>query len=348
MLAAASGAALILAIPFILGHSSIELQRIITPVRVTVGERSLAEMRTTNRTSRRSAAVVIQEQVAGTPTSIDVPALGADQSAEFLYALPTDKRGVYPIGPATISRGDPLGLLRRPVGETGVETLWVHPRTIPTKALASGFAKDLEGPTFDTSPAGDIAFHTIREYQPGDDVRHVHWMSTARKGTLMVRHYVDNRRPQVTAVVDPTLATGHPWAFEIALEVAGSLGASAILRETQVSVRVGTSALVGHGVAAGIDDLLDSLSAASAAPGESLEDALASATAHEHATSVLVVITCGRDTDELLRLVEPFRRQVQVVVVNIHDDDQLIALPRVTVINARTLDEFGAAWDRLA
>ena len=46
--------------------------------------------------------------------------------------------------------------------------------------LPSGFAKDLEGPTSDASPAGDIAFHALRPYQLGDDRRHIHWMSTAR------------------------------------------------------------------------------------------------------------------------------------------------------------------------
>ena len=70
------------------------------------------------------------------------------------------------------------------------------------RPLPVGFAKDLEGPTSDASPAGDIAFHALRPYQLGDDHRHIHWMSTARTGTLMVRHYVDNRRPTLAVLLD--------------------------------------------------------------------------------------------------------------------------------------------------
>ena len=51
------------------------------------------------------------------------------------------------------------------------------------RPLPAGFAKDLEGPTTDASPAGDVAFHAMRPYRLGDDPRHIHWMSTARTGS---------------------------------------------------------------------------------------------------------------------------------------------------------------------
>jgi len=347
VVAAACGAAILLAIPFILGRSTLDLERIVNPTRVTVGDRALAEMRASNAGTRRSPGVIVEERIAGALTPIEIPELRSGQAAEFLYNLPTERRGVFDIGPATITRGDPLGLLRRSVGETGIEKLWVHPRTVPTKALASGFAKDLEGPTFDTSPAGDIAFHAIREYEPGDDVRHIHWMSTARKGALMVRHYVDNRRPYVTAVVDPTISGERAHQFELAIEIAASLGVSAISRETPASVRVGERLALGRAQPATATDLLDELSLASPSTNSSLEKSLADALAAEHGTSVLAIITAGRTVGDLLVLVEPFRRQAQVIVVNLHDGDYEIALPRVRVINARNLTEFGAAWERL-
>lgn len=348
VLAAACLVALVIAIPFILGHSSVTLERAINPNRVTVGDRALAEMRATNEGSRPSSSLIVEERIAGASTPIEVPSLRSGQAAEFLYNLPTERRGAFDIGPATVSRGDPLGLLRRSVSETSVERLWVHPRYVPTKPLPAGFAKDLEGPTFDTSPAGDIAFHAIREYQPGDDVRHVHWMSTARKGTLMVRHYVDNRRPQVAVVVDHQLSVRDPERFELGLEVAASVGVSALTREAPMSCWVGGSQLAGTGMSTAVDDFLDELSLIE--PNEDFDaaSAIARALQVDAATSVMVFVTSGYTSDELLLMTNQARRETRVLVVNLVVDGEQVSLPRTKVINVTGLRDFAAAWDVLA
>jgi len=348
VLAAACLVALVIAVPFILGHSSVTLERSINPNRVTVGDRALAEMRATNAGSRPSSSLIVEERIAGMSTPIEVPSLRSGQAAEFLYNLPTEQRGAFDIGPATVSRGDPLGLLRRSVSETRVERLWVHPRYLPTKALPAGFAKDLEGPTFDTSPAGDIAFHAIREYQRGDDVRHVHWMSTARKGTLMVRHYVDNRRPQVAVVVDHQLSVSDAERFELALEVAASIGVSALTREAPLSCWVGSTQLAGIAMSTQVDDFLDRLSLVEADEGADPTSALAASLQRDAATSVMVFVTSGYTSDELLTITAQARRETRVIVVNLVVDDRQVALPRTKVLNISGLQEFASAWDVLA
>ena len=345
VVAAACLIAILIAIPFVLGHSAVRLVRTITPNRVTVGDQSVAELRATNETSRPTPGILVEERLDDIVTPIEVPSLGPDQSSEFLYRLPTSRRGAFDIGPATVSKGDPLGLLRRAIGETPVERLWVHPRTVVTKPLPAGFAKDLEGPTFDTSPAGDVAFHTIREYAPGDDIRHVHWMSTARKNTLMVRHYVDNRRPELAVVVDTQLGRTEPDLFEQAIEVAASIGTSEIGRGMRVGVRAGGTTLVNTGAASG-DDLLDALTLLQATDVEPTVD-LGRIAREEPSTAVVVLVTGGRSSDELLAIVEAVRRTVRLVVVNMHEGESPIALPRAKVINATNVDEFAAVWNRL-
>ena len=127
-------------------------------------------------------------------------------------------------------KSDLVNLMRREIVQTGTQTLWVHPRVVALRPLPVGYAKDLEGPTSDASPAGDVAFHALREYELGDDHRHIHWMSTARTGTLMVRHYVDNRRPNVTVVVDTNVESYiDPAGFDTAIEIAASLGVSSLM-----------------------------------------------------------------------------------------------------------------------
>src|SRR5690606_17562221 len=114
----------------------------------------------------------LEDRFAGTSIGVHhrqlrVPRLPGGGSHRIEYPLPTRRRGRYEVGPALFARSDPLQLLRREVRHTGTDVLWVHPRYDAIAALPVGFAKDLEGPTTDTSPIGDVAFHSLREYEPG-------------------------------------------------------------------------------------------------------------------------------------------------------------------------------------
>ena len=118
--------------------------------------------------------------------------------------------------------------------------------------------RDLEGMTTnDLSPA-DIAFHTLREYVPGDDRRSIHWRSSARTGKLMVRQFVDTRRAHLGLILS-TRADDYASEdeFEAAVSVVGSLGVSALLQGQQVTSISGGTALPARGRM----QLLDGLSA---------------------------------------------------------------------------------------
>ena len=150
-----------------------------------------------------------------------------------------------------------------------------------------------KGPTADDSPAGDIAFHAVRPYQVGDDPRHVHWMSSARTGQVMVRHYVDTRRPHVTVVVD-----GDPgaWAgaeFETGVEVAASITVSLLHHAAagghggrrRVDRRAGRRRGRPRRRARPVDDLSRRM------PPRPLLVSVAEALHREPATSAIVVVT---------------------------------------------------------
>ena len=202
MLAIGGAVALAVCVPFVLGISDLDLQRTLEPAHVEVGGEAVAHLTITGRSWAPTPAQTVVEMIDGQPHLLRLPALSVANDHKSSYRLPTNRRGVFTIGPAYATRSDPFGLMQRDVGHSSTATLRVHPRVRPVASLAAGFVKDLEGPTFDTSPAGDIAFHTVREYSFGDDIRHVHWMSTARAGSLMVRHYVDNRLATVVTLVD--------------------------------------------------------------------------------------------------------------------------------------------------
>src|SRR5262249_19228671 len=90
------------------------------------------------------------------------------------------RRGLYEVGPATISGSDPFGLFRSTRRLGSVRTILVYPRTVDVTGFALPAGQFLGG---DRRRVGwhQTTSHVsgIRDYRPGDSVRHVHWRSTA-------------------------------------------------------------------------------------------------------------------------------------------------------------------------
>ena len=80
-------------------------------------------------------------------------------------------------------------------------------------------------------------FQSLREYVRGDDTRTIHWPSTARAGHLIVREFVDARRPRLTVVLDTAVASHTDDAFEEAVDVAASLTGHALSVGLEVVLR---------------------------------------------------------------------------------------------------------------
>ena len=360
--------ALILAVPFVVTRSKMELQRVVTPLRVRAGDTSIAELRAINHARVPMRRVRVEEGIGDHVVPVDIPGLGPGAEFVAVYPLPTERRGVMQIGPAVVTRSDPAGLLRRDIAHTSVETLWVHPRWQFVRPLSAGFAKDLEGPTTDDSPAGDIAFHAVRPYQDGDDPRHIHWLSSARTGSVMVRHYVDNRRPHLTVVVD---ASPSAWAgdeFEVGVQVAASLVLSSMAGRLPVSARVGREWICGRAQPADQDRALDQLTTARTVDDGPLVATVADALRTEPTTSVVALVTARTDLADALACVNHARRVAKVFVIDVSSTDPhpvdgdadhhivepAIAepvgrrgLPGARVLRADTLDRFVAGWNRV-
>ena len=150
------------------------------------------------------------------------PACARGGAFDEQFRIPTERRGVIPVGPARTVRADPIGLMRREIVWSQTVELHVHPRTIAIAALSTGFVRDLEGsPTRDLT-ASDIAFHALREYVPGDDRRFIHWKSSAKTGTFMVRQFEETRRSRLMVLLDlDPGAYADDAEFELAVSAAG-------------------------------------------------------------------------------------------------------------------------------
>ena len=304
--------------PFVVGRLALDVERTLQPDRVTVGDRAVAVVKVTNPRRARSPRARSRSTSAGGRCASTCRRSAPGRSTEAVYPLPTARRGVVDVGPALIVKADLLGLMRREIVQTGTQTLWVHPRVTALAPLPVGFAKDLEGPTSDASPAGDVAFHALREYELGDDHRHIHWMSSARTGTLMVRHHVDNRRPNLTVVVDTEAPRTRRSASSTRRSRSPPRSPS---RRWSAASRCPCTSTArsswGTSGPASRTSVLDRLTLADGAEGTDVGASALRALRAEAGTSALVVVTGNVAPERFLAMASVARRSARVILVRV-------------------------------
>jgi hypothetical protein len=235
VLAAACLLVFVLALPFLLGRTRVHVDVVVQPERVIAGGSVAAGVRVRNIAAHGLLPTMLELAVGTIVHRYPVPRLGPGETHDESFTIRTERRGVIPVGPATTRRGDPLALLSRDVEWTEVVEILVRPPMVPMDSLGAGLLRDLEGVSTDAVSHSDLAFHALREYVPGDDLRHIHWRSSAKAmaaaddSRLLVRQYLDTRRSHVTLVVDDTPGV---WAAEDDFETAMSVAASIIVRAT--------------------------------------------------------------------------------------------------------------------
>src|SRR5262245_20174681 len=156
-----------------------------------------------------------------------VPSLRGGQRARAAYRVPTSRRGRYSLGPITLTVTDPFGLARRSwvVGDRDEVTICprVHELRPPPGApgrlrSASPFAVRFHAPAVDGEE-----FLTLREYEVGDDLRRIHWRSTARTGELIVREDEAQWQPRAVVLLDTRPSAHDEASFEAAVEAVASV-----------------------------------------------------------------------------------------------------------------------------
>jgi uncharacterized protein (DUF58 family) len=231
------GAAALVAAACAVGYAAwrpiLSVSRQVQPDRVSRGE-DCAQTLTVHNSSRLRAATLIAQDTCGT-SMLPVPLirLRPNQDTCVRYPVPTLRRGLIRLGPLRVTRRDPLGLIGVARTHGGTAQVWVHPRVHPLAAVPVGIARSLDG-RVDRVPHGSITFDTLREYVIGDELRRVHWRTSARIGELMVREHLDTSLPRIVLLVDdrdaahPDRRDGISDGFEHVCEAAASVLAAAV------------------------------------------------------------------------------------------------------------------------
>lgn len=296
VVATALAAALVVSVLLTVGRSTYAVDLELSDHRVTVGQRAVGRLEVRNTSRRRLLPAQIELPVGSGSADFHLPSLGPGGSHEDVFAIPTTRRAVVPVGPVRSVRGDPLGLVRRRVRWTDPVDLYVHPELVSLAGAASGVLRDLEGQATRVVSDSDMSFHALRDYVAGDDRRHIHWKSTARVGTLMVRQFEDTRRTH-TAIALST-ATGD-YAdgdeFELAVAATASIGVQALRDERELTVLAGDGPLRSEVP----PRLLDDCAALEAAPDAPGSDRLAAWITREAGDATVAVLVTGSVPDRV-------------------------------------------------
>ena len=149
--------------------------------------------------------------------------------ASITYRLHGAQRGRFQVGPVEVRLLDPFGLVARKRTLPGTTPVTVYP---PVWRLPAGLALGGATATGDNGrrrplPSGeDLA--NVREYVRGDDLRTVHWATTAHRGKLMVRQPEAPQDPRAVVVLDVRAdrhaGAGPGASIETAVAAAASAG----------------------------------------------------------------------------------------------------------------------------
>ena len=197
-----------------------------TPRGVTVGNPVLIRYQVVNHRKRFPAfALEIGEE--DLPGQAFLPILKGGETAAVASENRFVRRGVFPLSALTISTSFPFGLFRktRTLEVPGELVIW--PRTdrrVPSPSPGSG--RSPLGGALAVGPAGPRGeYRGLRSYRPGDDPRDIHWRTTARLGSPVVKEYEENRGEALWICLDTRCEPGDE--AEDAVETAASLAAGA-------------------------------------------------------------------------------------------------------------------------
>lgn len=255
----------------------VTVRREASPQRAFAGDTVTVTVSLTNHGRRRTPTLLVED---GMPAGLDVgtrvvaPPLPGGATARLAYTMVPPGRGRYVLGPARVHAVEPFGLLERTWRAAGTDDLIVRPRPIPLDGMVRPARRggDSEAARSGVAAAGAMDM-TVREYRDGDDLRRVHWPTTARRGQLMVRRDERPEELRLAVMIDTRAeAYGSPEHLDWVVTAAASVAARATDEGHAVSLvgdGVAGAALTGSDNASAdlnLDDMLDRLAIVEAGP----------------------------------------------------------------------------------
>jgi uncharacterized protein (DUF58 family) len=206
--------------------------RSISPARVPAGHTATVTLRLENASRLPTGLMLAEDSVPyalGTRPRYVLDGIERGGVRELSYPLRSDLRGKFEIGPLEIRIADAFGVVELGRSFSSRTAFVVTPRVVPLPraTASSSWAGDGDGMTRTTAAAGEDDV-IPRSYRNGDELRRVHWRSTARYGELMVRREEQRWKNRALLFLDTRgschSGTGMVSSFEFAVSAAASVG----------------------------------------------------------------------------------------------------------------------------
>ena len=227
------------------------------------------------------------------------------------YSLRLRRRGVYRFGPIHVTSRFPLGLIERGQIFTLADEMLIYPRIGRLTPMAQRQwlgSEELSSQRRACAGVFHDEFHHLREYRSGDNPRAIHWRTSARRGSLILREFEQHREQPLSVIVDlwqpaSGVSAEHRERTEWALSLAATVCVEQrrLVRDSRLSLYASGKSTVawdGRATSGSLEALLDELALIQAGAadetGEILQRSLQNGTV---STRCLVISTRPMEQD---------------------------------------------------
>jgi uncharacterized protein (DUF58 family) len=197
------------------------------PAKVHAGSDSRVELVVRSDSRRHTRVLTVRDPFDGgrRQARFLLAPLAPGELARAAYRLPTGRRGVYSLGPLEVSRSDAFGLASVAAEVAPATQLTVYPRVDDVAPLPHTIGHDPYAGADHPNALGQLGedFYALRPYVVGDDLRRVHWPSTARSDELMIRQDEMPWQGRATVLLDVRRRAHTGESFELAVSAAASI-----------------------------------------------------------------------------------------------------------------------------
>ena len=318
----------------------LSVKRIVSPSMVSVGEPARVDIQLANLGRQASPYLQLWEPVGnngGAP--MQLAKLAPGQAASAAYRVPTARRGLIRTGPLRALRRDVLGLTQRTTTLAGTDEVLIVPHTVglpfPSVGSSGRLGQHLRMKSWGQT---GTEFHSLREYQRGDDIRRINWKASARATSLIVRETALEGIRRCTVVLDMSASEYVGNSFEQAVIAAASVTASSA--HTGVATR-----FVTHGVdLRGPDVAANTLRwLATIEPVNDTPETVSMNSGMSEGMGLLVIVTGSASSTAAGQLRSATTQDETLVVVCA---TEFIASSRF-VVDATTTEALVASWSQL-
>lgn len=307
-----------LATAYFLGRSRyrLGLVRSVSPTAVSAGQQARVTLELSNDGRMPTGLLLLEDQipyVLGTRPRFVVDRMTPRWKRTVGYVVRSDVRGKFDVGPMKVRLSDPFGLVELERTFQSRSTLVVTPLVVPLPPIPLSGAWTGSGDNrpraFASGSAEDV---TVREYRRGDDLRRVHWRSSAHAGELMVRREEQPWQSRATLFVDNRRSAHRGVGVASSLEHAVSVASSVAVHLVQrgFSVRLVTARGEDRGglwhehgaMSAETAPLLESLAVLSVTPEAHIDSHWLSEAGHSGLLIAVLGDIVERDTPALVRM----------------------------------------------